>query len=76
MSTDTKLSKAEISGGSFTTWLGSLVKKVIADLAISLAKDNLSVSVSKLVSNSINKFERKHTRKGAERFVCINWWSY
>ena len=72
MSTDTKLSKAEISGGSFTTWLGSLVKKVITDLAISLAKDNLSVSVSKLVSNSINKFERKHTRKGAERFVYIN----
>ena len=77
MSTDTKLSKAEISkiiqsGGSFTAWLGSLGEKVITDLSISLAKDNLSGSVSRLVSNSINKFERKHTGKGAERFGCIN----
>ena len=61
MSTDTKLSKAKISkitqsGGSFNVWLGSLGKNVITDLAISLNKDNLSGSVSKLVSNSINKF--------------------
>ena len=67
MSKDTKLSKAQISkiiqsGGSFGLWLGNLGKKVITDLAIPLARDNLP---GNLTSNAINKFERKTSGKGA-----------
>ena len=46
MSTDIKLSKAQISkiiqlGGSFDSWLGSLGKTALTDIAIPLARDNL-----------------------------------
>ena len=72
MSTDIKLSKAQISkiiqsGGSFGSWLGNLGKKVIRDLAIPLARDNLPGLVSNLATNAINKFKRKISEKGAVR---------
>ena len=64
MSTDVKLSKAQISeiiqlGGSFGSSLGNLGKKTLTNIAISLARDNLTGLVSNLTSNTINKFERK-----------------
>ena len=70
MSTDIKLIKTQLpkiiqSGGSLFNILGSLGKKVIADLAIPLARDNLHGLVSNLISDAINKFERKISRKRA-----------
>ena len=72
MSTHIKLSKAQRSkiiqsGGSFGFWLGNLGKKALINIAISLARDNLSGLVSNLTSNTINKFERKISGKGAVR---------
>ena len=69
-----KLSKAQISkifqsGGSFgRSRLANLRKKVLTDLAIPLARDNLPGLVSNLALNGINKFERKIRGKGAVRF--------
>ena len=65
MSTDIKLSKAQISkiiqsGGSFRSWLTNLGKKSLINVAILLPKDNLT-------SNAINKFERKMIGKRAVR---------
>ena len=65
MSTDIKLSKAQISkiiqsGGSFRSWLANLGKKSLINVAILLPKDNLT-------SNAINKFERKIIGKRAVR---------
>ena len=59
MSTDIKLCKTKISeiiqsGGSFGSWLGNLGKKALANIAISLARDNLPGLVSNLSSNSIS----------------------
>ena len=70
VSADLKLSKAQISkiiqsGGSFSSWLGNLVKETLAIIAISLGKDNLPGLVSNVTSNAINKFERKISGKGA-----------
>ena len=64
MSTNIKLSKVQISeisepGGSFSSWLGNLGKKVLTNIAIPLARDNLRGLVSNLTSNAINKFVRK-----------------
>ena len=63
MSTDLKLSKAQISknqsGGSFGSWLGNLGKQVLAEIPIPLARDNLPGLVSNLASNAIKKFEKK-----------------
>ena len=72
VSTDIKLSKAQISkiiqsGGYFGSWLGNLGKKALANIAIPLARDNLPGVVSNLTSNSINKFERKISGRGAVR---------
>ena len=72
MSTDIKLSKAQISkiiqsGGSFGSWLGNLGKKALINIAIPLARDNLPGLVSNLTSNAINKFERKINGKGTVR---------
>ena len=47
--------------------LGNLGKKVITDLAILIARDNLPGLVSNLASNAINKFERKISGKEAVR---------
>ena len=72
MSTNIKLSKAQTSkiiqsGGYFDSWLGNLGKKARTNIAISLARDNLSGSVSNLTSNAINIFERKISGKGTVR---------
>ena len=72
MSTDIKLSKAQISkiiqsGGSFGFWLDNLGQKALTNIAIPLARDNLPGLVSNLTSNTINKFERKISGKGAVR---------
>ena len=69
MSTDIKLSKAQISiiiqsSGSFGSWLGILGKKALTNIAIPLARSNFLGLVNKLSSNAINKFER---RKGPVR---------
>ena len=42
-------------------------EKVLADLEIPLARDNLPGLVSNLVSNTVTKFERKISRKKAVR---------
>ena len=70
--TDIKLSEAQMSkiiqlGGSFGSWLGNLGKKVLTNIVIPLARDNLPGLVSNLTSDVINKFERKITEKGAVR---------
>ena len=72
MSTDIKLSKAQISqiiqsGGSFGFSLGNLGKKALTNIAIPLARENLPGLVGNLTSNAINKFERKISGKGAAR---------
>ena len=72
MSTDIKLSKAQISkiiqsGGSFGSWLGNLGKKSPTNVAIHFAGDNLLGLISNLASNVIDKFERKISAKGAVR---------
>ena len=71
MSTDIKLSKAQISkiiqsGGSFGFWLGNLGKKALKNIAIPLARDNFPGLVSNLTSSAINKFDRKISGKGAD----------
>ena len=68
MSTDIKLSKAQVSkiiqsAGSFGSWLGNSGKKAPTNVAVLLARDNLPW----LVSNTITKFERKISGKGAVR---------
>ena len=68
MSTDIKLSKTQISkiiqpGGSFGSWLGNLGKKGQANIAISLARDNLTGLIRNLTLNAINKFEKKYIEK-------------
>ena len=64
MSTDIKLSKAQISkiiqsGGSFGSWLANLRKKALTNVAILVVRDNLPWLVSNLTSISLNKFEKK-----------------
>ena len=82
MSTDIKLSKAQISkiiktGGSFGSWLGSLGKKALIDIAIPLARDNLSGLLRNLTSMAINRLYRKISGKGAvragKRFIYFEW---
>ena len=63
MSTDIKLSKAQISkiiqsGGSFGSWLGNLGNKAPTNIVISLARDNLPGLVCNLSSNTINLKEK------------------
>ena len=70
MSTDIKLSKAQMSKIIRSVWflcniLGNLDKK--KNLAIRLAIDSLPRLVSNLDSNAINKFQWKTSRKGAAR---------
>ena len=72
MSTDMKFSKTRISkiiesGQSFGSWLANLGKKALRDIAISLARHNLTVLVSNLTSYAVNKFEAKISRKVAVR---------
>ena len=70
MSTDIKLSKDQIYkmiqwGGCLRNIIDHLGKKVIIDLAIPLARDNLHILANNLASNTINKCERKISVKGA-----------
>ena len=72
MSTDIKLSKAQISkiiqsGGSFGSWLANLGKTALTIVAIPLARDNLPALVINLISIAMNKFERKISGKGTVR---------
>ena len=72
MSTDIKHSKAKwskmiSSEGFLRNTLGNLGKKVITDLVIPFARDNLPGLVSNLAANVINKFERETSGKGAVR---------
>ena len=72
MSTDIKLSKAQISkiiqsGGSFGSWLGNLGKKALKNIVIPLARGYLPGLVSNLTLCAINKFERKISGKGTVR---------
>ena len=72
MSTDIKLSKAQVSKinqsvESFGFWLRNFGKKALTNIAISLVRDKLPGLVSNLTSNAINKFERKISGKGAVR---------
>ena len=58
MLTHIKLSKAQVSKSipsvvSFGSWLGNLGKKALTNVAIPLARDNLSRLVSNLASNVI-----------------------
>ena len=64
MSADIKLSQTHISkiiqsGGSFDSWLTNLGKKALTNIAICLARDNLSGLVSNIVSNEINNLKEK-----------------
>ena len=47
------------SGGFLCNMSGNLGKKVITNLVISLARDNLPGLASNLATNAKNKFERK-----------------
>ena len=69
MSTDRKLTKAQISKiiESYGSCLGNLGKKALTNIAIPLAWDNLPGLVSNLTSNAINKFETKISGKRAVR---------
>ena len=62
MSTDIKLSKAQISkiiqsGGCLGSWLENVGKKALTNVAISLARDNLPGLVNNLTSSKIKKFD-------------------
>ena len=57
------------SGGSFASRLGNLGKKTVANVPIPFARDNLSGLVSNIISNAMNKSERKISGKGAVRAV-------
>ena len=64
ISKDVKLTKAQISkiiqsGGCFASWLGNLFIKALINVAIPLARNDLSGLGNNLGSNAINKFERK-----------------
>ena len=72
MSIDIKLNKAQRSkiiksGGCLGYSLGNLGQKALTYLAIPLARGNLPGLVSNLVSNAMNKFERKISGKRAVR---------
>ena len=72
MSTGIKLCKAQTSkiiqsGGSFGSWLENLDKKVLTNVLIPFARDNLPRSVSNITSYAINKFERNISGKEALR---------
>ena len=72
MSRYIKLSKAQISkiiqsGRTFGSWLAIVGKKALRKSAILLANDNIPGLVSILASNSISKFKKKISEKGAAR---------
>ena len=87
--TDIKLSKTQISkinqsSGCLGFCLGNLGKKLITDLAIPITRDNFPGLVSNIISNKINKYERKISEKRTKSrkriyFVHFEWrfeWYY
>ena len=54
-----QISKAIQSGGSFGSLIGNLGKKALTNIAIHLARENLPGLVSNLISNAINKLEKR-----------------
>ena len=82
MSTDIKLSKAQISkiiqsGRCLGSWLENVGKKALTNVPISLARDNLPGLVNNLTSSKINKFDNNISRieatkagKGFTFFSC------
>ena len=63
----TQISKIIQSAGYFGSWWGNLGKKVLTNVTVSSARDNLPGLVSHLAANAIDKFERKISDKGAVR---------
>ena len=68
MSEDIKLTKVKISKiiqpGEFCgSWLASLRRKVLTNVAIPLARDNLPGLVGNLTLNTISKFKRTEQEK-------------
>ena len=61
------MSKTIQSGQFFGSWLANLGTITLTNVVIPLARGNLPGLVSNLTSNSINKFERKISGKGAVR---------
>ena len=75
---DIKLNIAQISkiiqsDGSFGSWLGTLGKKALTNVAICFASDNLPRFVGNITSNATNKFKQKisgkERRKGFTFFI-------
>ena len=62
-----QISKITQSRGSFGSWLCNFGKKVLTNIAIFLARENLPGLISNLISNAINEFERKLGGTGADR---------
>ena len=76
ISTYIKLIKAQIPkiiqpGGSFGSWLVNLGKKILANIAIPLARDNLPGLKSNLTLSAINRFDREISRKSRKRIYFI-----
>ena len=72
MLTDIKLSRAQISiiiqSGGFTRyWLDNLGKKALTNIAVHLARDNITGLVCNLTTKAINKFEIKISGEAAVR---------
>ena len=72
MSTEIKLSESQLteiiySGEFLGKPLGNLVKEVLLDLVVPLAKDVLPKLASKTTSFVLDQFKRKISRKGAVR---------
>ena len=61
------MSKIIQSGGSFGSSLANLGNKALANVAISLARENLPGLVSNLTWSAINKLDRKISGKGTAR---------
>ena len=51
------------SGGSFGSWLSTLSKKALTNVAIPLVRDNLPGLVTNITTNAINRSERKMSGK-------------
>ena len=73
MSTDLKLIQYKIiqSERSFGYWLGNLDMKLLTNVPIPFARDNLPGLVSNITSNAINNFERKmELREQENNLLC------
>ena len=76
MPTDIKLSKAQISkiiqsGGSFGSWLDSLDKKILTNVVIPLARDNLPGLVSNITSNAKKIISGQEAVRTGKRFTSF-----